>query len=103
MVRMSGEIEAEACLFVREALAFAPFAGHDQRRSGGGAVASLLAEERHLSRGALGFFCVLQRRADRGKQARAPRIDRVECAGANECFDRASIDVALVDAPRKIE
>src|SRR5438552_3680192 len=98
MVRMSGEIEPEARLFVRESLAFGPFAGGDQRWSPGHSLAFLLAEERHLGGGTLGFFGVLQRRSDGGKQARAASFDSVKGAGANQCFDRAPIDVPLVDA-----
>ena len=46
---------------------------------------------------------VIQRGADRSEQTCPPRLDGVECAGTDQCFDRAPVDDALVDAATEVE
>src|SRR5450631_2721396 len=103
MVRMPRQVEAEARLLLHQSLGLGPFARRNQRRAGRASVASVLAEQQYLRRGAVCVLGAIERRADRGQQARAPRLDAVERAGADQRLDRAPVDETLVDAAAEVE
>jgi hypothetical protein len=94
-----GQVEAERRLFVGEPLGLGPIARRDQRER---RALLLFAEQRHLRGGRFRLVRLGQRDADRSEERRAARVDRVERAAADQRFDRAAIDDALVDAPAEI-
>ena len=100
---MSGEIEAQARLLVRQAFVVAPLARLDQLRLRVGVLGAVIAEERNLRRRPLGSLGLIERNTDGGEQACAPLVDRVECASPNQRLDRAPARDALVDAAAEIE
>src|SRR6266567_9305835 len=102
-VRMTRQIEAQARLLVGQALAVDPLPGFDQLRSSRRVLVGVIAKERDLRGGSLGFFGELQRGTNRREQARPPLVDRVERAGTDQRLDRAPVDGALVDAAAELE
>ena len=102
-VGMSGEIEAQARLFVGKAIVVAPLARLDQLRLRGSVLVAVIAEEGNLRRRALGLLGLLEHNSDGSEQARAPRVDRVEGASPDQRFDRAPVHGALVDAAAEVE
>jgi len=67
----------------------------------GGAVEDF--EQADLHRVALGLLGGFHGDADRGHQPRAMIVERVESTGADQRFDAAPVDHALVDAQAEVE
>ena len=88
---------------MREALAVAPLAHDRERRAARGTLAGIFAEQRDLCRRTLCALRVVDCRADRCDQGRAPRFYAVERACADQRLDGTPVDRALVDAPAEIE
>src|SRR5215831_4656765 len=49
------------------------------------------------------MLCMVERSTHSGHQARAPRVDGVECARADQRLDSATIDQPLVHAAAEVE
>ena len=101
--RMPGKIEAEARFLLRQPLG-SPTTRAPAIRARCGRSCAVFAEQRHLRGGALGpLGHDRARRRPEASRRCAPRIDRVEGAGADQRLDGAAIDEALVHPPAEIE
>ena len=100
--RMARQVEAERHLLLRQALGFASTRASQpvaRRRA-----AAFLAEQRHLRRRRLRARSPASSATPTDASSDdAPRIDRVERAGADQRLDDAPVDDALVDAAAEVE
>jgi hypothetical protein len=106
MEGVTGKVEAERQFLLVELLPFAPAAA--RRRTSGRALAAAVGgveevEQADLHGVALGLLGGFHGDADRGQQARAMIVERIESAGTNQRFDGAPVDQPLVGAPAEIE
>src|SRR5258706_11443081 len=97
---MATEREAGALLLVEKPLALRPW-GHARKLEGLGGAGGA-PEEARLLREVRGSLRELDRGAERGCEARAIGLDRIEGARLDECFHRAPVHDAPVDAPAEI-
>src|SRR5258706_4904752 len=97
---MATEIDAEAMLIVEKPLAHRPW-GHARKLEGFGGAGGAPKEAR-LLREVRGSLRELDRGAERGCEARAIGLDRIEGARLAECFHRAPVHHAPVYGPAAI-
>jgi hypothetical protein len=90
--------EAERRLLLGQLLLQVPRLGRDQRAFGPAGVAGV-SEQALLGRLALALLCRFEGAPGSGEQAGAVGLQSVEGAGADQRFDRAAVDRALVHPP----
>ena len=102
--RVPGKIEAERDLFFRQLLPLGPARHFAVLRTVLGLRRAVEdVEQADLHGVALGLLGRFHGDTDRGDQARPVIVEHVEGAGANQRFDRAPVDHALVHTPAEIE